>query len=1350
MIKLHPMILAAQCLLAVGAVWQVSDDFDPGIDPGIWGSLGGGAQANTNANNGGAGASGNSLWFGGDGLRHATSIPFDTRDGGTVSFKIAVAGGFPDIYEVWEEVDYTWIASEYPNLEYSLDGVNFTFLAGYYAPGGWRNLTVPIPAAARSAATRFRWVQRVPSGYGYDHWAIEDVVFNTGPGGGLVNLADAAVESAVRQALGKPTGVLTTADLLQLTALDLTGRGAASLAGLEYAENLSSLEMRGNPALNAAALALLDAKVPLNRIVSDFRYLPAAATMQVVELTATSGSTFFLTVDPATLAILQIGGLGIDTTLPANLAALDAIIAAGISLNTGPANLPPSPAAAFQVFNAETAEMRLDGASSRDIDGTIASWEWSWAGGSTSGPQPVAALPRGSTVVSLTVTDNVGLATTRRFVARVPLPSLTWLALGSVEPFPPDKTAPAFSDYVAGVAGYQFTLLRRQNGRLVVMGADNGSGRMTLPSGLGTVIDASASKRSGIPYCLAVREDGTVAAWGSSQFGRTTVPAGLSTIRSVAASYYQAVALKQDGSVVAWGGSTAVPAGLGPGQVVQIACGDSEAAALKADGTVVTWDAFAGTNAAGNPLPGVDQVTKVALGINNGVALRADGTVVGWGYGASSVPAGLGGVVDIAAGSGFALALKADGSIVTWGDLSYQLDDPPQNLPPVRSLGAGSDHAFLVLYDGSMLFLGEGVAGETTTPRALTGFQKIASTYQNGLAVSDDGTPFSWGSLTPGLTGYPSGQGPVAAVAVTNSWSVILSETGTVVQLGGMFSQPPAGLSGVTQVAAGYDHVLALKSDRNIVGWGNDANSKATAPADAMPALDVAAGTWHSVALRADGTVRAWGLNTNNVLSVPAGLTNVVAVRCSDYHTLALRDNGTVVAWGLNTSGQCNVPAGLADVVAVDASPSRSFALKADGSVVAWGQVTSALANLNSAGNVTRLIAEPNAVYLGYPTPRVTVNFSDAALEAAVRAALGQSVGAIAVGDLSNVTALDFSGSGILNFAGLENFRNLKVLDVRGNPVAATPAARALFDSLPLAYLYADAPRSGALPPGIVAAALRTASGGTVFVEVDPTNLPTLDVSSLDIDGTDPATLAALRNYETLGVTVETGTANLPPSAVATFTIANAAAGQVELDGTASDDLDGGVANWEWSWSGSGIFDASGARVTATLPSGTTVVTLLVTDTLGATTARSIAVEVVDLTEALAQAGVPGTVHGPADIPFDDGVPNLLKYAFNMDLTGSDSSTLVPGASSGLPAAAIVVEDGVSYWQLEYVVRKGSGLTYEPLRSESLDSSSFAPMTGEVNESDIDNEWKRVTVRETCGPATNPRCFSRVRVIVPE
>ena len=155
------------------------DGFDPDIDLSQWSSFGGVLGSTVIATNyGGCVSPPNSLWFGAAGSRFATTRPIDTTSGGTISFDLRLANGSSS---PWENVD---IPDEGVVLEYSTDGgTNFT-VAGTYDTAtyyNWTTITLPIPAAAQSLATQFRWRQLSNSGTGYDHWALDDVAVDARP-----------------------------------------------------------------------------------------------------------------------------------------------------------------------------------------------------------------------------------------------------------------------------------------------------------------------------------------------------------------------------------------------------------------------------------------------------------------------------------------------------------------------------------------------------------------------------------------------------------------------------------------------------------------------------------------------------------------------------------------------------------------------------------------------------------------------------------------------------------------------------------------------------------------------------------------------------------------------------------------------------------------------------------------------------------------------------------------------------------------------------------------------------------------------------------------------------------------
>ena len=133
--------------------------------------------------------------------------------------------------------------------------------------------------------------------------------------------------------------------------------------------------------------------------------------------------------------------------------------------------------------------------------------------------------------------------------------------------------------------------------------------------------------------------------------------------------------------------------------------------------------------------------------------------------------------------------------------------------------------------------------------------------------------------------------------------------------------------------------------------------------------------------------------------------------------------------------------------------------------------------------------------------------------------------------------------------------------------------------------------------------------------------------------------------------------------------------------------------------------------------------------------------------QAASAAGLTGNAALPNAIPFHDGVPNLLKFAFGLDLAGSDARRMTSGGTIGLPTAYLH-ENGGTVFRVEYLRRKNSGLTYTPKKSTSLMGGSFTPLTGTPMVSDIGDGslWERVTIDEPYNPATTPKLFTVVEV----
>jgi Regulator of Chromosome Condensation (RCC1) repeat protein/PASTA domain-containing protein len=224
------------------------------------------------------------------------------------------------------------------------------------------------------------------------------------------------------------------------------------------------------------------------------------------------------------------------------------------------------------------------------------------------------------------------------------------------------------------------------------------------------------------------------------------------------------------------------------------------------------------------------------------------------------------------------------------------------------------------------------------------------------------GNVVAWGcsgDLNPATCAVPAAAtSGVTAIAAGVVHSLALKQDGSVLAWGcgrgndhGQCTVPAAAASGVTAIAAEFSHSLALKQDGSVIAWGcgsglNDGQC-AVPPATASGVTAIGASTGHGLALKQDGSVIAWGCGSSGTINrdfgqcnVPAAAASgVTAIAAGDYHSLALKQDGSVIAWGCGFNvGQCTVPAAAASgVTAIGASIRHSVALKHDGSVIAWG-----------------------------------------------------------------------------------------------------------------------------------------------------------------------------------------------------------------------------------------------------------------------------------------------------------------------------------------------------------------------------------------------------------------------------
>jgi alpha-tubulin suppressor-like RCC1 family protein len=221
-------------------------------------------------------------------------------------------------------------------------------------------------------------------------------------------------------------------------------------------------------------------------------------------------------------------------------------------------------------------------------------------------------------------------------------------------------------------AGNYHSLSLDENGSVWVWGDDSYG---VMGTGFSSSIPIRIPDLKGITmisagdlHSLALKNDGTVWGWGSNEFGQIGNPAeiglvvtkpiqvkGISDVKMIKAggNFRYSLALKNDGSVWAWGNNhfgqlgdgttTNSPTPVkvkGLSDVIAISAGHYHSLALKADGSVWAW----GANMVGQLGDGstsdkttpvrvvnLDNIKMIVSGVNHSIALEENGNVWAWG-----------------------------------------------------------------------------------------------------------------------------------------------------------------------------------------------------------------------------------------------------------------------------------------------------------------------------------------------------------------------------------------------------------------------------------------------------------------------------------------------------------------------------------------------------------------------------------------------------------------------------------------------------------------------------------------------------------------------------------------------
>jgi alpha-tubulin suppressor-like RCC1 family protein len=256
--------------------------------------------------------------------------------------------------------------------------------------------------------------------------------------------------------------------------------------------------------------------------------------------------------------------------------------------------------------------------------------------------------------------------------------------------------------FKAVAAGNGYSVALKEDGTVIAWGYNyhDDEDRCDVPYDLANVKSIS----TGGAHTLALKEDGTVVAWGDNRYGQCNVPAGLKNIREVAAGEVHSVAVKEDGTLVAWGynlyNQCNIPEGLS--NVKAISAGMHHTAALKEDGTVAAW----GDNYYGQcNVDGLTGIKAIDAGFYNTLVIKEDGTVDAFGdfYGAREIKD----AVLVSAGYDRCVIVKNDGTIEIFYGNQFTAASVPENLQDIKSASAGLVHIILLKNDGTVESIGD-------------------------------------------------------------------------------------------------------------------------------------------------------------------------------------------------------------------------------------------------------------------------------------------------------------------------------------------------------------------------------------------------------------------------------------------------------------------------------------------------------------------------------------------------------------------------------------------------------------------------------------------------------------------
>ena len=288
---------------------------------------------------------------------------------------------------------------------------------------------------------------------------------------------------------------------------------------------------------------------------------------------------------------------------------------------------------------------------------------------------------------------------------------------------------------------------------------------------LDVVIEDSVPISAGGSHTCGVKEDGTMACWGSNDNGQTSLPNADATFYTVSAGGFHSCGIRTDYTADCWGGMNTASAEMHDfgqakppeGNFRTVSAGLYHSCGIKnGDSTVACWGAegdsvnFAQTDPTSNDnILANAKFLAVSAGDYHTCGIRSDSTVACWGRDDQGqinlTDSSQGNVSDvkflaISAGGSHSCGIMSDGTVACWGAEGNTMDFGQADPPPGQfiALSAGKEHTCAIKLDKTVACWGNEEDNRLDLTKSSQGdvsavaFRAIAAGGKHSCGVRDE------------------------------------------------------------------------------------------------------------------------------------------------------------------------------------------------------------------------------------------------------------------------------------------------------------------------------------------------------------------------------------------------------------------------------------------------------------------------------------------------------------------------------------------------------------------------------------------------------------------------------------